>query len=78
MSSNEDLDLLMDAVSDHMDIAFQAGQPADEVVEVVMLASARFLIDKMSVEQALVVLRKACDDLQLRMPQMKENPEVKH
>ncbi|RWI74765.1 hypothetical protein [Mesorhizobium sp.] len=68
----------MDAVSDHMDIAFQAGQPADEVVEVVMLASARFLIDKMSVEQALVVLRKACDDLQLRMPQMKENPEVKH
>ncbi|RWH49630.1 MAG: hypothetical protein EOR34_10470 [Mesorhizobium sp.] len=78
MSSDEDLDLLMDAVSEHMDIASQAGVPADEVVDVVMLASARFLIDKMPVEQVLIVLRKACDDLQLRMPQMKENPEVKH
>lgn len=78
MNSDADLDLLMDAVSDHLDIASLAGKPPEEIVAVVMLAVAQFLIVKMPVDNALAMMRAACDDLQARMPQMKEDPELKH
>ncbi|TPL42601.1 hypothetical protein [Mesorhizobium sp. B2-4-5] len=67
MSANADLDLLMDAVSDHMDIAFQAGCSVKEVVACTMQATAQFLLDKVPVDQALAAMRTECEALHGRM-----------
>ncbi|TPL66604.1 hypothetical protein [Mesorhizobium sp. B2-4-1] len=75
MSEQADLDLLMDAVSDHMDIASQAGCPDLEICACTMQAVAQFLVSRMPVDQALAAMRDTCADLAARMPEI---PEGKH
>ncbi|TPJ51684.1 MULTISPECIES: hypothetical protein [unclassified Mesorhizobium] len=78
MSQNEDLDLLLDAVSDHLDIAFQAGCSVPEIVSCLEQAVALFLLDKMSVEEALGVVRTSCADMMARIPRIAGDPDAKH
>ena len=77
MSRNEDLDLLLDAVCDHMDIAHQSGCPARDVAAVTMQAVGLFLLAELSVDQMVAVMRASCDDLAAAMP-VAGDPDAKH
>ncbi|RWM89996.1 MAG: hypothetical protein EOR84_22570 [Mesorhizobium sp.] len=78
MSNKADLDLLMDAVSDHLDLAHQAGCSVKEIVDCLEQAVAEFLLDKMSVDQALDLVRDSCASMMARIPRMTGDPEAKH
>jgi len=73
--AKDDLDLLMDAVSEHMDIAHQSGCTVREILTTMMQAVALFLVSEMPGEQALGLMRAECDLLQARMP---EAPGSRH
>ncbi|RUU78239.1 hypothetical protein [Mesorhizobium sp. M7A.F.Ca.MR.362.00.0.0] len=78
MSDKADLELLLDAVSDHLDIASQSGCSVNEIIDCVEQAVAFFLLDKMSVEDALEVVRTSAARMMLRIPALAGDPNAKH
>ncbi|MER8983950.1 hypothetical protein [Mesorhizobium sp. M0843] len=78
MSKNPDLELLLDAVSDHLDIAFQSGCTVNEIVDVLEQAVAEFLLNTMTVDEALEMVRKSCANMMLRIPREAGDPGAKH
>ncbi|TGV64572.1 hypothetical protein EN803_33845 [Mesorhizobium sp. M2D.F.Ca.ET.160.01.1.1] len=64
----DDLDLLVDAVADHMDIARHAGVAIKQIAEVTLQVVAEFLLETMAQDQAMELMKKTCADLHARMP----------
>lgn len=69
MSKNDDdIELMIDGITDHLDIARLAGVSIERIVQATMQVVAELLLETMAPDPAMELMKKECADLHARMP----------
>lgn len=74
----DDIELMIDGITDNLDIARLSGVSIERVVQATMQVMAEFLLESMPQDKAMKLMQNACSDLRARMPNPGGDPEIPH
>lgn len=74
----DDIELMIDGITDHLDIARLSGVSIERIVQATMQVMAEFLLESLPQDTAVELIRTTCADLQARMPDLGGDPEIPH